>query len=157
MDTKYQGKKGILGIGNILLGDEGFGVHVVRYMDDHYDLPPGVELMDGGTSGIQLADYIMGCEALLIIDAIRLAEPPGTVIQFSLESADNMLPATMSPHQVGILDVLSILRFQGSAPGRIEFLCVVPKLMATGLGLSEEIESLVPVVGQRAYEWAIHA
>jgi len=158
MERVPKKKKGVLGVGNILLGDEGFGVHVVKYIEDHFDLPPNIELLDGGTSGIQLADYIRGCDALLIIDARRLDDPPGTLVQFSSEElAIQAATLKMSPHQVGILEVLSILQFEGTVPGKMDFLCVVPRVMETGLGLSDEIEAMVPVAAKKAYEWAINA
>ncbi len=150
--------QGVLGVGNILLRDEGFGVFVVRYMEEQFKLPEGTRLLDGGTSGISLLDYVKGLNRLLIIDAIKEAAPPGTLVEFSSDEIELLAPSLrMSPHQVGILDLLSILRFEGSAPKEIDFLCVVPKELSTGLGLSEELEALVPVAARKAYEWANHA
>lgn len=147
-------KKGILGIGNILLKDEGFGVHVVRYLEENFKIPDEVEVLDGGTSGMALSDFIKGLNHLLIIDVVRLEDSPGTLKEFSLKELMLLSDSfRMSPHQVGILDVLSLLNIEGSLPEKVDFLCVVPRDLGTGLGLSKELEPLVPEVAKRAYEW----
>ena len=69
-DVLYGGEITVLGIGNIILGDEGFGVRVAEYLDAHYDFPRGVQILDGGTLGIELTQYLTGTKKLLIIDSI---------------------------------------------------------------------------------------
>jgi hydrogenase maturation protease len=78
-------KKGILGIGNILFKDEGFGVHVAQHLQAQSILDQDTELLDGGTGGMSLSSFIMDVQRLLIIDVINYEKPPGTILQFNLK------------------------------------------------------------------------
>lgn len=115
----------ILGIGNILLGDEGFGVHFVRWFSEHYRLPEGVAAVDGGTLGYVLLDTICSCERLVVIDCLKLDDAPGSVYRFTREEMEVRLPPPTSAHEVKFADVLCKAELLGEVP-EITFLCVVP-------------------------------
>lgn len=116
----------ILGIGNILLGDEGFGVHFIRWFGERYRLPEGVTLMDGGTLGYALLDTICSCHRLIVIDCIKLNDAPGSLYRFTGEEMESHIPPPTSAHEVTFADVLCKAELIGEAPETV-FLCLVPE------------------------------
>ena len=116
----------ILGLGNILMGDEGFGVHFVRWFEGRHRLPPGVEIVDGGTMGYTLLDTICRARHMIVIDCIRLEDPPGSLFRFSRKAMEAHLPPPTSSHEVKFADVLCKAEMMGECPG-MTFLCVVPE------------------------------
>jgi hydrogenase maturation protease len=139
---------GVLGVGNILLGDEGFGVHVVDFIREHYHVPHEVSIVDGGTSGIYMSSFISECSALVVVDAVNeLSREPRDIVSFSWKDVKSgAMKLRLSPHQVGLSDVLSLLEIEGTIPEDILFVCVVPESLDTGIGLSDRVASKVPVV-----------
>jgi len=139
---------GILGVGNLLLGDEGFGVHVVRRLQENYQFPDNVEILDGGTSGIMLAPFIESKDVLFVIDVVNLAEKPGTIhVYENKDVRAGNIQTRMSPHQVGLLEILDLCRLRGNAPEWLEMITVVPADLSTHIGLSPELAQVVdPVI-----------
>ncbi len=131
---------GILGVGNLLLSDEGFGVHFIRYLNSRYTLPDQVAILDGGTSGIMLAPFIEDVRLLYVIDTVAVAAEPGSIHCFSEDDvrAGN-IQARMSPHQVGLLEILDICRLRDKAPERVRMITVVPADLGTGIDLSARL------------------
>jgi len=137
----------VLGIGNLLMGDEGFGVHVIRHLEREYRFPDQVRVHDAGTAGIYLGPILEDADHVLVVDVIRSDNPPGS-LEF-LDSADITGPAlqsAMSPHQVGILEIIELCRLRDTAPQRVEFLCAVPERIALGLELSPTLARQVSPV-----------
>lgn len=128
---------GILGIGNLLMQDEGFGVHFIEYLTRHYEIPDHVSVLDGGTAGIMLAPFIEDADILYVIDVVALKDTPGSIHCFTDEDvrAGN-IHARMSPHQVGLLDILAMCKLRDKAPEQTEMITVVPKAMDIAIGLS---------------------
>jgi hydrogenase maturation protease len=124
--TEKKEKVTILGVGNILLRDEGFGVHFVRWMAGRYRIPEGVRLVDGGTLGYALLDIICGCERLIVIDVIKLKDEPGSIYRFTREEMELRMPPPTSAHEVSFPDVLFKAELMEEAPETI-FLCIVPQ------------------------------
>ncbi|HEB51356.1 MAG TPA: hydrogenase maturation protease [Desulfobulbus sp.] len=140
-------KTGILGIGNILLRDEGFGVHCVQKLQEDYLLPPELDVLDGGTAGIMMAPFMESVQTLYVIDTINLPERPGTVRCFSDQDIRaGTIQGMMSPHQVGLLEILSLCRLRDRAPETVELITVVPADLSTGLGLSAELQPCMATV-----------
>lgn len=140
-------KIGILGVGNLLLGDEGFGVHVIERLQEQYRFPENVELLDGGTAGIMLAPFMEDKDILFVIDVVNLAEEPGTIhIYENKDVRAGDIQTRMSPHQVGLLEILDLCRLRGKAPQRIEMITVVPADLSTKIGLSEPLALAVDTV-----------
>lgn len=134
---------GILGIGNMLLSDEGFGVHFVQHLEAHYLLPDNVQVFDGGTAGILLAPFVEQCDHLFVIDVVNIDDAPGSLHCFSDEEVRaGDIQTRMSPHQIGMLEVLDICKIMGKVPEQIMFLTVVPENMDAGMKLS-------PILQQR--------
>lgn len=135
---------GILGIGNLLLGDEGFGVHCVQHIEQHYDIPENICVFDGGTAGILLAPFIEQCDRLFVLDVIALDDEPGAVHSFTEEDvrAGN-IQTRMSPHQIGMLEILDICKIRGKVPEQVQFITVVPQTLEPGMDLSPLIAGRV--------------
>lgn len=140
------GKKPIivLGLGNILMGDEGFGVRFVRWFAGHYRLPPGMEIVDGGTLGYVLLDTICRAQYVIVIDCIRLEDPPGSLYRFDRKAMEAHLPPPTSAHEVKFADVLCKAEMMGECPG-MTFLCTVPERIADmDLEMSPAVREIFP-------------
>ncbi len=135
----------VLGVGNLLLSDEGVGVHVVRELMG-MALPAGVEVVDGGVQGLGLMGTVLGADCLIVIDAVRGGGPPGSIYRFDVEDLTKSPHLyKMSVHEVGILDVLDVSRLVGQTPNTT-VIGIEPKSMEMGMELSPEIQAKVPRV-----------
>ena len=131
----------ILGIGNLLLSDEGVGVHAVRCLSER-ELPPGVEVLDGGTSGADLVDHLEGRTKVVVIDAASGDGPPGTVYRCEARELIEQEGA-LSLHEFGLADSLHMAERLGCAPQRVIVLGVQPANMEPGLELSPEVSAVL--------------
>ncbi|MBP1765835.1 MAG: hydrogenase expression/formation protein [Firmicutes bacterium] len=95
----------VLGVGNILLQDEGVGVRVVEEMTRRFAFPENVEVLDGGTLGMELMRFLLGTDKLIIIDAIDGSLPPGSIYEFEKENVKKYFREKVSVHDLGIQDV----------------------------------------------------
>ncbi len=139
MENKNK-KIGILGIGNLIVGDEGFGVHTVRYLEDNYEFPDNVEIKDGGTAGIYMSPFLEECDPVLVIDVVDIDAEPGSMHYYSSEDVKaGKISTRMSPHQLGLLEILEICKLRDAAPEVLEFYCVVPKNLETSTELSKVV------------------
>jgi hydrogenase maturation protease len=129
----------VLGLGNILLSDEGVGVRVVEALQERYRIPDGVDVVDGGTSGMDMLDIIAGRDHLIVVDAVNTGEPPTSVIRLTGEAVPVFFRSKISPHQLGISDVLATLRLLESEPAGITLIGIVPLALDLGLELSPAI------------------
>lgn len=116
----------ILGLGNILLGDEGFGVHFVKWFQQKYALPDTVEILDGGTLGYGLLDIVCRCKNLFVIDVIKVDDTPGSIYDFSKDEMEINMPEPTSAHEVEFFHVLYQAELIGDCPD-VTFLCIVPE------------------------------
>ncbi len=131
-------KIGVLGIGNLIVGDEGFGVHAVRYLEEHYEFPDNVLIKDGGTAGIYMSPFLEECDPVLVIDVVDIDAEPGSMHYYSSEDVKaGKISTRMSPHQLGLLEILEICKLRDAAPESLEFYCVVPHKLETSTELSE--------------------
>lgn len=143
----------VLGIGNILLSDEGIGVRVVETLRERYVLPASVEVFDGGTAGMDLLEVLAGRRHLIIVDAIVAAGPPGTVHRLSDSDVPAFLRQRLSPHQLGLPDILAFLALMDAAPETVTIFAVVPGDLSLGLTLSAELDAVrEPLAGTIAQE-----
>jgi hydrogenase maturation protease len=135
----------ILGIGNILLKDEGVGVRVAETMMK-MELPPDVEVMEGGVKGLDLIDYIEGRDKVVVVDAVKTGSPPGTLFRFTDKDLAAKKGIMRSAHGIDFSDVVAVSGFLGSKPEEIIFLGVEPADLGAGMELTPEIEKMVPVL-----------
>ena len=133
-------KIGILGIGNLIVGDEGFGVHAVRYLEENFEFPDSVLIRDGGTAGIYMSPFLEECDPVLVIDVVDIDAEPGSMHYYSSEDVKaGKISTRMSPHQLGLLEILEICKLRDAAPETLEFYCVVPKKLDTSTELSDVV------------------
>uniref|UniRef100_A0A831U1D1 Hydrogenase maturation protease n=1 Tax=Geobacter metallireducens TaxID=28232 RepID=A0A831U1D1_GEOME len=139
----------IFGAGNLILSDEGFGVHCIRYLEENYDFPEEVELFDGGTLGIMVTHKIEEADRVYIVDTVAAAGAPGEVFRFEKEDIMlNRLPVKLSPHQIGIQEMLYISEMRGGCPPRISLLGVIPESLDAGSELSAAVGDRLPQVAR---------
>ena len=138
-------KAGILGIGNLLLSDESFGVHVVELLEEQFTFPENVTVLDGGTAGIYMAPFMEDHDPILIVDVVQMQDAaPGSLYTFTAKDAKNgSMQTRMSPHQLGVLEILDICSLRGIEPEIVEFYCVVPESFATGLEMTKSVAAQV--------------
>ena len=117
----------VLGIGNVLWADEGFGVRAVEALNEAYAFPDGVTLCDGGTQGLYLYDLIVSSKRLLVFDAIDFSLPPGTLAVKRDDEVPALSRTKMSPHQMGLGDVLALAAFKNEAPEAVTLIGVQPE------------------------------
>jgi len=129
----------ILGIGNILLHDEGVGVWAIEELGQRFSFPAGVELIDGGTCGLELRDILCGRDQLIIIDSMKNGGLPGTAYRLDEEGVPAHFHTRISPHQLGISDLLATQALTDSLPPRLVLFGVEPENLDTGLGLSPAV------------------
>ncbi|MCK5517240.1 MAG: HyaD/HybD family hydrogenase maturation endopeptidase [Desulfobulbaceae bacterium] len=131
-------KIGIAGIGNFLLRDEGFGVHVVHYLQDNYLFPENVEIQDIGTAGIYMAPFLEECDPVFVIDVVDIQGEPGSFHFFTLDDVQaGNFQLRMSPHQLGFLEILEVSKLRDAAPAQIEFYTIIPHELTESIELSD--------------------
>ncbi|MCB0632448.1 MAG: hydrogenase maturation protease [Saprospiraceae bacterium] len=132
----------ILGIGNLLMGDEGIGVHLVQRLPQAA-LPPNVDVLDGGTGGFHLMNYFTDYPTIVMIDATLDGRPPGT-IRLLTPRFSSEFPRSMSTHDIGLRDLLEGLQVLGKLPKVYLFAVSVAELQSMQVGLSSEVEAAMP-------------
>ncbi len=140
----------VLGVGNLLLSDEGVGVRVVERLASTYELPDTVRILDGGTLGLDLLYYLEGVENLLIIDAVEMGQEPGSLMRMEGQEVPAFLSIKMSPHQIGIPDMLFAARLVDRFPRRVVLWGVQPDKLEVGLELSPTVAAQVDALVERA-------
>jgi hydrogenase maturation protease len=133
----------VLGLGNILLRDEGVGVRVVEAMQDR-ELPPDVELFDGATAGLDLLDVLADRRTVIVIDAVEGDSAPGTVLRLRPDDLLSGDGPGVSLHETGLIETLAVARRLGTAPQEVIVFGVRPQEVGYGLTLSFPIARLVP-------------
>ena len=135
-DTTPRSPVLVLGMGNLLLEDEGLGVRALEILQQRYEIPPEVELLDGGTTGMGLLDDISGREHLIVLDAVQTGDPPGTLVRLAGDDVPVYFSMRISPHQLGLSDVLATLELSGEKPAEVVVLGLVPQSLEMSLELS---------------------
>ncbi|MDR2838016.1 MAG: HyaD/HybD family hydrogenase maturation endopeptidase [Azonexus sp.] len=136
-------KNVVLGVGNILLSDEGVGVRVVEALaSDHW--PDNVELIDGGTCGMELLEQLEDLDLLIIVDCVRGGRPPGTPVVLRGAAVPVFFRTKLSPHQVSLSDVLATLELTGKAPRHTVIIGIEPASLALGMELTPTVAARLP-------------
>ena len=123
----------------MLLGDEAVGALAAQELERRFHIPSGVEILDGGTAGIELMQYIAGKDLLIIIDAVKCGKKPGTVVRAEGDEVPAAFRQRISPHQIGLSDLLATTMLLGQEPGKMVLFGVEPASMETGIGLSDQV------------------
>jgi len=146
----------VMGLGNILWGDDGLGVAAVQMLARRFEAPDGARVLDGGTLGLALLPIIQDAKRVLLVDAVRVPEAaPGVLIRIE---GDEVAPAArerLSPHQVGVADLLEAARLLDCYPERLVLLGMVPRHLGFGFGLSADVERHLDRLVNRVVEEAL--
>jgi hydrogenase maturation protease len=141
----------ILGIGNVLLSDEGIGVHIANELSS-MDLPPGVSVIEGGTDGFRLLNIITEADRLIVVDAVKGGAEPGSIYRFNIDEVRNVPSGfRTSVHQVGILEVIDLSGLIGKTP-KTTVIGIEPKSLRMSLELSPEIKEKIPRIIELVFE-----
>ncbi|MEO8463566.1 MAG: hydrogenase maturation protease [Chloroflexota bacterium] len=136
----------VLGVGNILLQDEGVGIAVARSIsEDEAGLPPGTRVVDGGTLGLDLLPLIGDAGAMVMVDAVDLGREPGAIAVIRDDDIHGVLAGHVSPHQVGIGDLIAAARLMGTLPRHVSLVGIQPGTIAIGLELTAAVAAAVPL------------
>ena len=148
----------VLGVGNILVQDEGLGVRALERLLASHRLPSEASAIDGGTMGLDLLPYLDGITHLLILDAVHGSRPPGALVRLEGEAIPAALAMKLSVHQIGLQELLAVARFQGTLPGRVVVWGMQPACLEPGIGLSEPVranlDELVEAAARELAFWA---
>lgn len=147
-DPEHRAPILVLGIGNTLLRDEGVGVRVIEAMRE-MALPPGVELVDGGTAGADLLDIISNRRKVIVIDAVDAGLEPGTILRLHVEDLASAGRPLVSLHEIALTETLAAARIIGSMPDEVIIWGIQPKDLRPGDVLSAEVASAVPRLVKR--------
>ncbi|NJC88488.1 MAG: HyaD/HybD family hydrogenase maturation endopeptidase, partial [Desulfuromonas sp.] len=137
----------VLGLGNTIMTDDGFGVRAVEALSSRYRFPEEVHLLDGGTLGLDLLPRLEGVERLLIIDALEMHAAPGTVFRLEGEEVPRAFAGKLSVHQMGVQDLLAVSELMGHLPRELVVWGAQPESIEMGTELTPAVTAaLEPVV-----------
>lgn len=134
----------IIGIGNILLQDDGVGVHVIKQLENE-NLPSTIELVDGGTSTLDTLGLFLDYQKVIVVDCLRAGLKPGTIYKIKPEDINNYKKENLSIHDVQILDVVKMANMMNKFPDVIIF-GIEPEKIALGLEMTETMFSKIPEI-----------
>jgi hydrogenase maturation protease len=134
----------ILGLGNVLMGDDALGPWVIEELVAGWEFPEGVEVLDVGTPGLDLTPYLAEADWILLVDTVRSDEPPGTIRSYSRDQLLSRPPRPRtSPHDPALTEALFALELAGCAPRNVVLVGVVPAEVSSGVGLSPAVRTAV--------------
>lgn len=139
----------VLGVGNVLMCDEGVGVHAAQALEAGWVFPDGVRVVDGGTSTQELLADLEDLDHLIVVDAVTAGRDPATIVRVDGEAVPAAFTTKLSPHQIGISDLLATLTFLGRAPKRVVLFGVEPARLELDLDLSAPVAAVLPEVIDR--------
>lgn len=142
----------VLGVGNVLLSDEGFGVRVAEALDAAYVFPDDVQVLDGGVLGMELLRFVTGTEKLLILDALKEGGAGGKCRRLAGDEVRAHFREKLSAHEIGVQDVLTFLEVTGRPVGEIVVIGAEPISLEAGLSLSPEMAPRVAEASAMATE-----
>jgi len=142
----------VLGVGNILFTDEGVGIRVVEALDEWYEFSPNVSLIDGGVLGLNLLASISGADYLIVVDAVRKGQEPGSIYRLKGEDLPKRIVGKSSLHQVDLLEILTLCQALEKAPETV-ILGVEPEDIETvGLELTSPVQQKLALLVDRVME-----
>jgi hydrogenase maturation protease len=134
----------VLGLGNVLLGDDGVGPAAVARLRNTRAIPAGALCMDGGTLGLSLLPYLEDARMVIMVDAVAADAPAGTLVRLEGSAVGPAVATRLSPHQVGVADLLQGARWHDREPARLVLLGIVPESIELGVTLSPAVAGAMP-------------
>lgn len=151
----------VLGLGNPLMTDDGIGLAALEWLRDDWILPDEVVLRDGGTWGLRLLPDVEDAARLLLVDAVDVGRPPGTIVVLERDELPRFLSHKLSPHQVGVRDLLALAELRGRLPDDTVAMGIQPVRVELGSGVSSEadaaMDELVSRILDRLERWGHEA
>lgn len=142
----------ILGLGNVLFRDEGFGVHFIQYFQSRNTPPDNILIADGGTLGYMLLNIICQTEYLFVIDTVKADDKPGSIYRFHPKDIPAKIDYTISAHEVEFMDILQKSEMMGEAP-ITTFITVVPEdILSEGMELTKTLQGCLPEIEKLVLE-----
>jgi hydrogenase maturation protease len=136
----------IVGLGNVLLEDDGLGVRAVEALERDFAAPPGVRVLDGGTLGLALLGEAAAARRLILVDAVASDDPPGTLVRLAGDDVEPAVRGRLSPHQIGVADLLDALRLIGRLPESVSLFGLTPATIELGTELSPAVDDALPAL-----------
>ena len=140
----------VLGLGNVLLGDDGVGPAALARLERDYRVPPQVRLVEGGTLGLALLDEFVQAEHVILVDAVATGEPAGTLVRLDGDAVKDAVRERLSVHQVGVVDLLDVARLIGRYPESVVLLGLAPGFIGLGLtrtaAVDDALDALVSAI-----------
>ena len=136
----------VLGLGNVLMGDDAAGPWAVALLDAQWEMAPGVEVLDLGTPGLDLLPYVSGdVDAVILVDTVKASAPPGTLRTYRRDAILRVPPQPrLSPHDPGLKEALLSAELAGQAPAELLLVGIVPERVAMGVGLTDSVRAGLP-------------
>ena len=146
--TDPRGRTLVIGLGNPLMGDDGIGLAALEALVASWDVD-GVELVDGGTWGMNLLPLIESADTVILLDAIHLGRAPGTVIELEGDAVPRRLAAKLSPHQIDLAEVLALAALRETLPRRLVAIGIQPAEVEMRTALSPAVAAAMPLMLER--------
>ena len=160
MEVNGSSKIAVLGIGNLIMQDEGVGIHVIRKLENEYTFQPEIELIDGGTSGSELYGFFEDNDKMIIVDAVNFDEEPGFIGSIEKDDILKRLNTKMSMHNLGLTDVLSHVKLLDIEPSEIFLVGIQPAVIELHDELSEivseRVDRILEVIFMKLAEWNVN-
>ena len=136
----------VLGIGNTILTDEAAGVRAAMALEGAYQIPDNVQVIDGGTSGMEMIEDLSDLDLLIVIDVVKTGAAPGTVVKIAGDDIPVFFRRKLSPHQIALPDVLASLELLGTMPQEIVVLGVEPVSLELGMEMTPTVADKIPTL-----------
>jgi hydrogenase maturation protease len=144
----------VIGLGNVLMSDDGLGPFVARVLDATYECPPGVEFVDAGTPGLDLTPFLIDCDAVVFVDTVTSSGAPGEVRVYDRDAILRVPPQTRTGgHDPALKEALLTVAAAGTGPSSVTLIGVIPEWVATGVELSDPVRAAIqPVIAAVLFE-----
>ena len=152
MSDDISAKTVVVGLGNPLMGDDGLGIAVLEILRDRWEFEPEVELLDGGTWGMNLLHLIESAERVLLLDAINVGAAPGTTVVLERDELPRLFSMKLSPHQIDMREVLALAELRGALPEQIAAIGLQPERVEMSTELSPTLSGHMDVVLEKVTE-----
>jgi hydrogenase maturation protease len=136
----------VLGIGNILLGDEGIGVWVIESLRRCYQFPASTMVLEGGTLGLDLLPRLQNVSRLLVVDAVKLGGQAGEIVRLEGDEVPRAIDVKVSPHQIGLQELLATARLMGCEPPKVVLWGMEPERVEPGADFSPKVARALPLL-----------
>ncbi len=147
----------VIGLGNVVCGDDGAGVFAVQRLRERWQLPPDVSVVEGGTAGLLLLPCLEDADRAILVDAVDAGEPPGTIQRYAGEELGRPFTGRLTPHDVGVADLLGAALLVGAPPGEMLLLGVQAGTTELGASLGEPVaaalDALADAIAEQLAEW----